>query len=621
MNFSLGRLLVVPTIMISLSACQITSNNAGSIQNTANEQFDTVVEQLLDHRKSKGLYKQDKVENNAEKEEKLWPDLSPQALEKKYQERVAIASIFEAINQDYLSDDNKINYSIIKAQLDNNIANYQFKSHYMPFKSESGFHSNLNFVINNTMFKKEKDIELYLKKLSGLPEYFDQNIYWMQKGLATGITQPQAVLVGYEQSILAFIPEHVEDSEFIKPFTTASTLIDTKVLADKKQQLIEILKAKVIPAYQNYYHFFTQEYFPNARKTIGVSETPNGNEFYKNRAKHYTTTDMTPEQIHQLGLSEVKRIRKEMAEIIVKTGFEGSFTDFTHFLRTDPQFYAKTPLELIKEASYIAKQMDAKLPALFKHLPRSPYGVAPVPDSIAPKYTTGRYIGAQNDSQPGYYWVNTYALDKRPLYVLPALTLHEGVPGHHLQISLNAELDNLPSYRRNAYISAFGEGWGLYSEWLGIEAGIYQDHYSNFGRLTYEMWRAARLVVDTGMHVKGWSRERAMNFMTNNTALSTHNVKTEIDRYISWAGQALSYKIGEITIRKLRKRTETKLGQNFDVREFHHQILKNGSVPLQVLEDQINAYIETTLVTIAEEENKKIKASYLMTKMQIRVSK
>jgi uncharacterized protein (DUF885 family) len=600
MNFSLGQLLVVPAIIITLSACQITSKNAASTHNTANEQFDTAVQQLLNHRSSKGLYKQDNVENEAEKKENLWPDLSPQALEKKYQERLAIASVFDEINQDALSDDNQINYSIIKAQLDNNIANYQFKSHYMPFKSESGFHSNLNFVINNTKFRKEKDIELYLNKLSALPEYFDQNIYWMQQGLATGITQPQAVLVGYEQSILAFIPEHIKDSEFLKPFTTASNLINAKVLDDKKQQLITILEAQVIPAYQGYYEFFTQEYFPNARKSIGVSETPNGNEFYSNRVKHYTTTDMTPEQIHVLGLSEVKRIRQEMAEIIAKTGFEGSFTEFTHFLRTDPQFYAKTPLALIKEASYIAKQMDAKLPTLFKHLPRSPYGVAPVPESIAPKYTTGRYIRAQNDSQPGYYWVNTYALDKRPLYVLPALTLHEGVPGHHLQISLNSELDNLPSYRQNAYISAFGEGWGLYAEWLGIEAGIYKDHYSNFGRLTYEMWRAARLVVDTGMHVKGWSRERAINFMTDNTALSTHNVITEIDRYISWAGQALSYKIGEITIRNLRKKTEAKLGKNFDVREFHHQILKNGSVPLQVLKDQINAYIKATLVMFAE---------------------
>lgn len=518
MNFSLGKWLVVPAIFLTLSACQITNNNPESAKKKSNEQFDGAVKQLLDYRASKGIYQQDEVQ----KEESYWPDLSPQALEKKYQERIVIAARFEDINQDTLSDDNKINYSIIKAQLDNNIAQYHYKSHYMPFKSESGFHSNLNFVINNTQFKKEEDIALYLNKLSTLPAYFDQNIYWMRQGLATGITQPQAVLVGYEQSITAFIPKHVEDSEFLKPFTTASHLIAPKVLADKKQQLIEILKAKVIPAYQHYYQFFTQEYFPNARKSIGVSETPNGRDFYLNRIKHYTTTDMNADQIHQLGLSEVKRIRQEMAEIIVKTGFKGTFAEFTHFLRTDPQFYAKTPLELIKEASYIAKQMDAKLPSLFKHLPRTPYGVAPVPDSIAPKYTTGRYIGSQNDSQPGYYWVNTYALDKRPLYVLPALTLHEGVPGHHLQISLNGELDNLPSYRRHAYISAFGEGWGLYSEWLGIEAGIYQDHYSNFGRLTYEMWRAARLVVDTGMHVKGWSRERAMNFMTDNTALSLH---------------------------------------------------------------------------------------------------
>jgi len=605
MNFSLGKLLVVPAIILTLNACQLTSNPTSAATSIANEQFDGAVKQLLDHRSGKGHYQQDE----AEKEEKYWSDLSPLALEKKYQERVAIAEIFEAIDQSYLSAENKINYSIIKAQLDNNIAQYHFKSHYMPFKSESGFHSNLNFVINNTQFSKEKDIESYLNKLSALPKYFDQNIHWMRQGLATGITQPQAVLVGYEQSILAFIPDHAENSEFLKPFSTASKLIDVEVLADKKQQLIEILKAKVIPAYQHYYQFFTQEYFPNARKTIGVSATPNGKAFYSNRVKHYTTTDMTAEKIHKLGLSEVKRIRKEMAEIIVKTGFKGTFSEFTHFLRTDPQFYAKTPLALIKEASYIAKQMDAKLPSLFKHLPRTPYGVAPVPDSIAPKYTTGRYIGAQNDSQPGYYWVNTYALDKRPLYVLPALTLHEGVPGHHLQISLNGELDNLPAYRRHAYISAFGEGWGLYSEWLGIEAGIYKDHYSNFGRLTYEMWRAARLVVDTGMHVMGWSRERAMNFMTDNTALSTHNVKTEIDRYISWAGQALSYKIGEITIRNLRKKAEAKLGQDFDVREFHHQILKNGSVPLKVLEDQINAYIETTLVNIAKEKNKQTKAS------------
>jgi len=265
------------------------------------------------------------------------------------------------------------------------------------------------------------------------------------------------------------------------------------------------------------------------------------------------------------------------------------------FLRTDPQFYATTPEELLKEASYIAKKMDAQLPKLFHTLPRMPYGVAPVPASIAPKYTTGRYSGSRRDDQAGYYWVNTYALDKRPLYVLEALTLHEAVPGHHLQISLNAELEYLPSYRRDAYLSAFGEGWGLYSEYLGLEAGFYQDPYSNFGRLTYEMWRAARLVVDTGMHMYGWSRDRAMKFMSENTALSLHNVKTETDRYISWPAQALSYKIGELTIKRLRKETEQALGQDFDIREFHHQILRHGSVPMSVLEDQIHQYIQTEL--------------------------
>ena len=294
-------------------------------------------------------------------------------------------------------------------------------------------------------------------------------------------------------------------------------------------------------------------------------------------------------------MQEVARIRAEMEQIIKQVGFEGSFAEFVHFLRTDPQFYATTPEQLLKEASFIAKKMDAQLPKLFHTLPRRPYGVAPVPASIAPKYTTGRYSGARKDDEAGFYWVNTYALDKRPLYVLEALTLHEAVPGHHLQIALNAELDYLPSYRRNAYISAFGEGWGLYSEYLGLEAGFYQDPYSNFGRLTYEMWRAARLVVDTGMHMFGWSRDRAMKFMQDNTALSLHNVKTETDRYISWPGQALSYKIGELTIKRLRKEAETRLGDKFDIREFHHQILRHGSVPLFVLEKQIEIYITETL--------------------------
>ena len=582
MNRLFTQLLVVPITILSLSACQTTPKKI-----SANQVFDKTVQQLLDHRKGTGAYK---VEESTSKT--YWQDLSPEHLQLQFTQRQKIAELFEKISQDELSAENKINYAIIKAQLDNKIANYQFKSHYIPFKSESGFHSNINFTIDATEFKTEQDIEDYVNKIAAMPTYFEQNIYWMRAGLASGITQPQAVLIGYEKSITAFIPKEIKQSVFLKPFATIPEYLDQKIVQAQKEKLIALLSSKVIPAYENYYQFFTKEYFPHARKEIGVSSTADGVEFYDNRVKHFTTTNMTAEEVHQLGLKEVARIRAEMDVVIEKTGFKGTFAEFTHFLRTDPQFYAKTPLELIKEASYLAKQIDAKLPSLFKHLPRTPYGVVPVPDSIAPKYTTGRYISAPTDRHSGSYWVNTYALDKRPLYVLPALTLHEGVPGHHLQISLNGELDNLPSYRQHAYISAFGEGWGLYSEWLGIEAGIYTDHYSDFGRLTYEMWRAARLVVDTGMHVKGWSRKQAMDFMKDNTALSLHNVRTEIDRYISWPGQALSYKIGEITIRKLRQRAEDELGRNFDVREFHFQVLKNGSVPLNVLEQQIEDYIK-----------------------------
>lgn len=577
------QFLVVTTTIILLTACQTTPKKT-----SANQAFDSTVQQLLDQRASKDAYKVVSVDNK----KRYWPDLSPQHLQTQFEQRQALATQFEQIDQAALSADNKINYAIIKAQLDNRIANYQFKSHYVPLNSESGFHSNVNFMIDSTEFSTEKDIENYVNKMAALPEYFKQNIYWMRKGLASGLTQPQAVLIGYEQSISAFIPENIEQSAFFKPFASVPKLLEPELVKAQRDKLSHLLSTQIIPAYKNYYQFFTQEYFPNARQNIAVSSTPDGRAFYENRVKHFTTTGMTAEEVHQLGLREVARIRAEMDEVILKTGFEGSFAEFTHFLRTDPQFYAKTPLELIKEASYIAKQMDAKLPSLFKHLPRTPYGVAPVPDAIAPKYTTGRYSRAATDRHAGSYWVNTYALDKRPLYALPALTLHEGVPGHHLQISLNSELDNLPSYRQYAYISAFGEGWGLYSEWLGIEAGIYTSHYADFGRLSYEMWRAARLVVDTGMHMKGWSRAQAMDFMKDNTALSLHNVTTEIDRYISWPGQALSYKIGEITIRELRKRAETELARNFDVREFHYHVLKNGSVPLSVLEQQIEDYIQ-----------------------------
>ena len=583
---TLRQTLLGITALCSLSACQITTPNA-------DEQFTQVAQSIVQYRESINPYSSSKGVDGY-----LLANLSPEFLAKQYKSNTQLLADLDAVDATKLSDENQINLSIIRAQVQNSVDEYVFNAHYMPLTSEYGFHSGLSYIVNSSQYKKEQDLETYLARLAQIPRFFEQNIYWMKKGLETGLTQPKAVLEGYEDSISTYIVDDVTQSEFYKPFLANTASLSESDFYALQQRAKVVLKNKVIPAYKSYLTFFTEQYQPGARTSIGISETPNGKAFYKNRAKHYTTTDMTPKEIHELGLKEVARIRGEMEAVIKEVGFKGSFAEFIHFLRTDPQFYATTPEQLLKEASYIAKKMDAQLPKLFHTLPRKPYGVAPVPASIAPKYTTGRYSGSNRDDEAGYYWVNTYALDKRPLYVLEALTLHEAVPGHHLQISLNAELENLPSYRRDAYLSAFGEGWGLYSEYLGLEAGFYQDPYSRFGRLTYEMWRAARLVVDTGMHMYGWSRERAMNFMSENTALSLHNVKTETDRYISWPAQALSYKIGELTIKRLRVEAEQALGPNFDIREFHHQVLRHGSVPLSVLETQVRLYIKNELTKL-----------------------
>ncbi len=580
---TLNRSVIAVALACTLSACQVTNIDA-------DQQFTQVAENIVNYRQSISPYgKENGVDGY------LLENLSAEFLEQKYKKNTELLAELDAIDRDKLSEENRINLTILRGQVQNSVDEYVFNAHYMPLTSEYGFHSSLSFMISSSDYTKPQDYQLYLAKLQQIPRYFSQNIGWMRKGLEVGLTQPKAVLEGYQDSITAYIVDDATQSEFYKPFLNNTAGLSDSEFAALQKQAQTIIKEQVIPAYQGYLTFFNNEYQPGARTDIGISSTPNGKAFYENRAKYYTTTDMTPKEIHELGLQEVARIRAEMEKIIEKVGFEGSFADFVHFLRTDPQFYAKTPKDLLKEASYIAKKMDAQLPKLFHTLPRMPYGVAPVPESIAPKYTTGRYSGSRRDDQAGYYWVNTYALDKRPLYVLEALTLHEAVPGHHLQISLNAELESLPSYRRNAYLSAFGEGWGLYSEFLGIEAGFYQDPYSDFGRLTYEMWRAARLVVDTGMHMYGWSRERAMKFMSENTALSLHNVKTETDRYISWPAQALSYKIGELTIKRLRHEAEQALGQDFDIREFHHRILRHGSVPMSVLEEQIQLYIKAEL--------------------------
>ena len=493
----------------------------------------------------------------------------------------------------FLSETESISLKLLKFQLQDTIDYFEFEMYLNPLLSDSGFHTNFSFMVRP--FQNYEQVKDYLTKLNAIPSRVNQFLPLLREGLEKGVSQPSVIFNGYESSYNDHIIENFEESYFYQPFnnlpkTLTSTQKDSVLIAAKVA-----ITTNVIPQFKLVKTFFEEEYFPKTRTSIGISETPNGNAYYQNRINYYTTsTQYIADDIHSIGLQEVARIKTEMKKIISELNFEGSFSDFLNFLRTDPQFYATSPEQLLMIARDMAKRADEQLPRFFKTLPRKPYGVAPVPDAIAPKYTTGRYVGtSKNSTDPGYYWVNTYDLPSRPLYVLPSLTVHEAVPGHHLQSSLNLELgDSIPQFRKDTYLSAYGEGWGLYCEFLAEEMGMYTTLYEQFGKLTYEMWRACRLVVDTGIHAKGWTREQVINYMAENTALSIHEINTETDRYISWPGQALSYKIGEIKIRELRKKAEMELGSSFDIREFHEVVLEQGTVTLSILENRVNNYIE-----------------------------
>lgn len=525
-------------------------------------------------------------------------DESLAAKQERYQHQSQFYKQIAAIEPETLSHENQINRDMILYTLKNQLSDFEYKMYLMPLTNEYGPHSHLSYIASGVRIQSLDDANIYLQELSQIPQAMQQYIDYMTEGLATGYTQPAVVLKNMPQSVLAYITEDPKNSVFFRPVLQAQKNLSQTDFEQVSSQVTQTIQNTIEPAYMQYHDFLTQTYIPQTREDIAASNLPNGKDFYYNRALHYTTMDLSPEEIHQIGMKEVEKIRGEMETVIENLNFEGSFADFLHFLRTDPQFYVDTPEALLKEAAYLAKKADAALPKLFMYLPRTPYGIAPVPAEIAPTYTQGRYAGSSSSTEPGYYWVNTYALDKRPLYELEALTLHEAVPGHHLQVALAQELDHLPPYRQHTYISAFSEGWGLYSEYLGLDTGFYQDPYSDFGRLTYEMWRAARLVVDTGMHYLGWTRDQAVDFMASNTALSLLNVNTEIDRYISWPGQALSYKLGDMTIKALRAEAEAELGNAFDLREFHFHVLKNGSIPLSTLQEEVRAYIQATKTTL-----------------------
>jgi uncharacterized protein (DUF885 family) len=521
-------------------------------------------------------------------------DASLEAIQRRDRDTKRFLSELESIPRARLASRDRIDFDIFRAQLVEAIDATRFGEHLMPLNADSGFHTQFMLLHRTAPFATGRDYENYIARLEAFPRWMDQHIERMREGSRRGITIPRATLAGIETSIEPLASGPAASHPVYVPFTAFPATFDpedARRLATRAQDVVE---HRVVPAYARFLEFMTQEYVPGARETLAATALPDGEAYYRFQIRSFTTLDLDPKEIHELGRRELAAIRAEMDQVIARTGFTGSFAEFLQFLRTDPRFYATTPEDLLKEASFIAKRMDAKLPSLFGRLPRQPYGVQAVPAALAPKYTSGRYAPSPREStEPGWYWINTHALDKRPLYNVEALTFHEAVPGHHLQGALAEENEELRPFRRYSYLAAFGEGWGLYSEWLGLEAGFYTDPYSDFGRLGYQAWRACRLVVDTGLHAFGWTRQQAIDSLAASTSLPLHEATTETDRYISWPGQALSYYLGFLTLRRLRTRAETALGERFDRRSFHDEILRHGSVPLPVLESVIEEWIAT----------------------------
>jgi uncharacterized protein (DUF885 family) len=516
------------------------------------------------------------------------PDVSPKAQAARLAYLEQLLAQLDQIDVQALSPAEQLNYAVYRPQIEHRIAALRFREYEMPFNSDSAFWSDLDFMARAEL-RDADAYRAYAARLRDIPRYFEQQIANMRAGLRRGFSVPRAVLTGRDTAIAAVaLLDDPQQAVLFAPYQRMPASIPPAQQATLRAEGEAAIRDAVIPAYRRLLAFFREEYLPKARTTLAAEAMPDGKAWYREQIRRYTTLDLSPEQIHAIGLREVAATRAEMEALLDQLGFTGRspqtrFQDFLAFLRSDPQFYAKTPQQLLERAAWISKRVDGRIGQLIGTLPRGRFTIEPVPAAIAPYWTAGRG-GAD------VYWVNTYDLPSRPLYNLPALTLHESSPGHSLQQQLVREQGALPGFRKD-YISAYGEGWALYSEWLGKEMGIYETPYEEFGRLTYAMWRACRLVIDTGIHHFGWSRERAIAYLRDNTALSTHEVDTEVDRYISWPGQALSYKLGELVIRDLRHEAETALGPQFDVRAFHDVVLGQGALPLPVLQAQVRAWI------------------------------
>lgn len=517
-----------------------------------------------------------------------WTDDSLEAIQLRKNKIDCLEKAFRSIQKSKLSQENRTHYDVFQYELQLSQEARQFPGEFLVLNQLSGPHTDVVDTLLDMPKKNRQEVEKILSRLEKIPTKLFQNRILLEEGLKQKVTPPQITLQKIESQFDALLTARPQDSVLYKPFLDLKNL-DEKVQVQIQQKALQILQEKVLPAFKEFKDFVVKTYIPQTRKTLSVQELPQGSEWYKFRIKSQTTTDLTAEQIHELGQQEVTRILLEMEKVKAKAGFKGDLKAFNRFLLEDSQFYYKKPEDLMRDYRDIAKRIDGELPKLFKTLPRLPYGVREIPAFKAASSPTAYYMpGSPSAGRAGFFEANTYDLKARPKWGMEALTLHEAVPGHHLQIARAQELSNLPEFRKYGGYTAFVEGWALYAEFLGEEMGFYRDPYSKYGQLTYEMWRAVRLVVDTGLHSKGWTRDQAIQFFQDHLPKSRLEIEVEVDRYIVWPGQALAYKIGQLEIQKLRKMSEEKLGEKFNVREFHDMILGGGALPLPLLKAHVN---------------------------------
>jgi uncharacterized protein (DUF885 family) len=509
--------------------------------------------------------------------------------EKEYESYVL--EVLSQIDPNNLSEEDQLNYRLLKSDYEISLEGREYPGYYMRLNQRGGVQDYYLYG-NRLNFTDLQSYKNWFERVKGYTQNVRNSLEINKEGLELGYTQPKLVTRGVSAQIGAMLERDLEDHPYFKIFKNVGDVASPEDALALQNEVKDYIQNVLNPIYQELYDFLINEYLPESRDTIGISDVPNGKEWYEYLARYHTTTNLTPDEIHEIGLREVAKIRAEMEGIIKQVGWEGDFNSFLQYLRTDPRFYYETGEELLQAYRAMSKEIDAYMPTLFNKLPRAPYGVIPIPMESAP-FTTTAYYNAPSEGRPGYYYANLYMPEVRPKYEIPVLSVHEAVPGHHHQISLAQEMENVPNFRKYLSITAFVEGWGLYSEQLGESMGIYDDPYDKFGQLTYDMWRAVRLVVDTGMHYKDWSREDAVNLFLENTAKTEQDINNEVDRYIAWPGQALAYKIGQLKIMELRDKSKEALGDDFDIKDFHDHILSFGSIPLNILEEKVDEFIET----------------------------